>query len=613
MATYPGGIHDFSEPGGPSLATDAEGQDTHTEHHEQAEDEIVAIESELGTTPSGTHSDVAGRLDAFDADLALTRNELGVPVGRNAFGLHRYLHDHADERATILVVGDSNGEGHEIASLGDRYLNVYQSLLRDHYGAWEDTGRGYIPAVYGSEDAGTDVAPTVTGTTTEVKNGLGMRGLALHSTGPGTVTWELEGTHAVLCYSSFNLAGKTEYRIDGGDWTEVDHNSGSGLSFREDQLVVDLDASGDDGGEHTLEWRWKADGTGLNVRPIIEGVIEVNGDPLAGVSVLDSCQSGATTAFFNAATTNYLIQQWVSDHNVRLAVIQLGINDWSTGRTVADFAEDLTGLIEKLRDGNSRLEVIVLAGWEPRSSLGTPVAEWSEFVAAMYEVAASFEWVSVLDARDHLPQPDSPGEDGLAVTDEFYDFLAIHIEEWGQEVIGKALYEETIPKPSNHFYVSSAAWRETDISDAFIDPFGAPDPIDLGTDGEALLEWRVSNGVANGWVYVRGDTDADFGSTSTVLAIDPDALPFDLAGPQTFTGGGWARPGAFGFVGPTGSSSFAGFAAIPTVMNLGVVVVAFVLAVPTGAGVGTFLTETNPETLTGESWTYQGGLSALIA
>lgn len=66
MATYPAAVASFGA--FPSTLAGSSGSD-HEQRHDAAEDEIVAIQTELGTSPSSTYATVSARLDAMARGL----------------------------------------------------------------------------------------------------------------------------------------------------------------------------------------------------------------------------------------------------------------------------------------------------------------------------------------------------------------------------------------------------------------------------------------------------------------------------------------------------------------------------------------------------------------
>jgi len=72
MATYPGGIYAPRTRANKSgVVYDKDKKTTlFAEDFEKGDDEIIAIETELGVNPKGAKTDVAARLDDFEARIA---------------------------------------------------------------------------------------------------------------------------------------------------------------------------------------------------------------------------------------------------------------------------------------------------------------------------------------------------------------------------------------------------------------------------------------------------------------------------------------------------------------------------------------------------------------
>ncbi len=432
---------------------------TNTGYLNDLGDAVEAIEGYLLETGPAA----AGEIDAI-------RQGATDYGDRKLFGWRRALSLRDAGKATVLVVGDSRPEGCGV-TLAARWQNLLLDQLRAaHPTAGDDQGRGYLATMYGCTNL---VEPTRAGTVTEitVAGGPGFRGLVLSSTGPGTVTFDVHGTDALLVYALFPLAGKTEYRIDGGSWVEVDHAwGGGGFEYHQGSTLISLGASDD----HTIDWRWKAQGTGIGPTPVIHGVVEYDGDPEIGIEVIDAAHGGWTAATFSDQPAH--VTDWVELFDPDIVLVDIGTNDWNgtdhdlddIPAAVAAYRDNLTQIVDAVRDGNADCEIVFLGGWTPRSSLTGDAApeDWTLFVDAQYAVAAADRWVSVFDMRRFLPEPspiaDDTGGDTPGLTGGFYDSLAIHPEEQGHAAIASAL-AELLSLPVGGAYGEGPAVRSSDV------------------------------------------------------------------------------------------------------------------------------------------------------
>lgn len=388
---------------------------------------------------------------------------------RKLFGWWRALSLRADQRAVILVVGDSRPEGQGIATVDGRWQNLLRDQLQGRHPTPDGiTGRGYIPAHYGA--TGIAEAPVRTGNTaTNVGAGLGLRSVTLGADtggGVGMVTFDLvECNAARLWFTKYQDMGKSEYRVDGGSWVEVDHdNNVSSFDFEAAQTLVDLVTVDD----HTIDWRWKSTGTSpVAPLPNIEGVEELNGTVDAGIGIIDAAHAGFTAA--NFLTKDEAPPQWVADSGASLCLIDLGTNEWqgSSHATIDDdiasYTENLTELIALLRGGNADLEVVLLGGWSPLDAVNPDAdpQDWPRFVEAQYAIAAADPDTSVFDMRRFLPEPNAPG-DTPELTGGLFDVLGLHPEERGHEAIASALADH-LALPVGGAYGDPPAVRSGDV------------------------------------------------------------------------------------------------------------------------------------------------------
>lgn len=77
--SYPSGIDAFTRP----QATDTQDNPSHSDLHDDTFDAIEAIETELGTSPSGASATVAARLDAVDTTLGTKADLVAGTVPTN--------------------------------------------------------------------------------------------------------------------------------------------------------------------------------------------------------------------------------------------------------------------------------------------------------------------------------------------------------------------------------------------------------------------------------------------------------------------------------------------------------------------------------------------------
>ena len=77
-STYPGGLDSFDTIASDKKTSDAVGGRTHRQMHNDLGDAIEAIETELGTTPSGSESTVAARLTAIENGTRMGTGSIGA-------------------------------------------------------------------------------------------------------------------------------------------------------------------------------------------------------------------------------------------------------------------------------------------------------------------------------------------------------------------------------------------------------------------------------------------------------------------------------------------------------------------------------------------------------
>lgn len=568
---------------------------THPNAHVQVNEAVNTTVATLGT-PQGGYLTAGQNIDAVRQGDADYQN-------RGLYGWRRAVANRRTTRAVLIAgPGDSRTEGSGLDTIEDRWLNLLaQELDRRYPTPGSRFTQGYIPSWYGTN--GLAEEPTSAGTYTDSTGaGLGARCTVLRTGTPvGQKTWTVQGDNAWFYYARINNGGKSEYRIDGGSWVEVDHNNGApGFAFEEHRIQVALG----DVDTHTVDWRFKSAGSGVQPNPVIEGIEAVEGDPTIGITVIDCGHSGFATGGYTSSAT--LLPQWVDLQGDGCAAIamDLSVNNWQVSdpdniaADVAAYRAAMVTILDALQDGNSLLEVVLLGGWTPIATLSTGEPDqYPLFVAAQYDLTAQVPYTTVYDFMRFLPQPDQPG-DTPAPAGGFYDTFAIHPQEQGHAAIGSALADH-YSLPTGGAWGTLNQFDTWDLTDSFVD-FGTGTPIDLGTGGEAYMMYRTDGVTCDGWVFMNVAADASYGGAG-LIGVYPESLPVQ---PATLPAG-LAWTGEFGAVDGAG---FDAFTAVPSVsLTGGGMTMVFYLGVPTAGPAGSVWSSTNPETLTGETYLMSGG------
>lgn len=463
---------------------------------------------------------------------------------RGLHGFHQKLLNRESARVNVMVVGDSRPEGNGVgATVGTegRWPNLLVDGLRARFPSSGAKGRGTRAAWYGSSDIQTADGPTATGNQSSSADvGLGLRAKTLRAdtgSGVGMLEWsgakEVKSSHVRILIGAYYLGGKAEYEIDGsGSWVEIDCSSPI-VSFEFDYKISNLiDLGGP--GPHDLKIRFKSVGTsGIVPNPVICGIEEIDGSNASAGFGLVECAHGG----YNAGGLLFrpgIVNQWAAEHSVDLVIIDLLTNDWQAGGTLADAETDLQDFIDRLRVGVPDVEIVLFAGWTPRAPLGDPTATWPEFAQVLHRIAAHDDQIEVCNALDFLPQPDAPGEEGYATTNYLYDFLALHPEELGHEVIARGLLAFLTP-PDGAIYDESLIdfeWHEVGASPivggqtvTFLNGWTDYD----GTGGTEFLEAPLRfRKLPNGMVLVEGFVDGSAATDQAIFRLPPGCRPVDF-------------------------------------------------------------------------------------
>lgn len=323
----------------------------------------------------------------------LTEDALSATPELRVF--HRDLAQSMVKRANILVIDDSTGEGSNASSVHARMLNRLQDKLR----AWDGNiggGFGYVPGRYMTEVADLPVS-NVIASQDRPSYGLGRRAITL----PTGTRWTLTctagtptaATSVDIFYPNTNFhTGTAEVYVN-----DTLHGAyvcyGGGNSVQADDRVYSVPDL-DPGITNVIEVRPAAvDGGGY-----LSGGMIYNGDEAAGLTVIDACHAGSTSAFFAAVPTASFWRDEMVNLEPSLLLLGPGLNDEANQNpTPAQFKTNLQSIVDSVRLKTTRdPSVVLMPKWDRGASRPIP---WSQYRATMYELADEHDY-GVLDIGD---------------------------------------------------------------------------------------------------------------------------------------------------------------------------------------------------------------------
>lgn len=323
--------------------------------------------------------------------------------------------NHAQDPATVVVVGDSISEGVLLAPpvYPKRFVGLLQQALRERLGA--SGGEGWMPVYYGdavtSDDTERDGPPSQE----MMFQGWGLGGRALAMPAGASVTYpELPATRVRVWYGRTNvLGGEARVLVDGVDVTEEGELSGGQRSGAVLSSLGPSDASAlhwtspelDDAGPHVVT----VESTRVGLSFIHTGVEFLDGDEESGVRVVDASHSGATAGDFTS--TKAVVGHWreVAAREPDLVVVNVGTNPES------DYRSSLERLVDNALAAAPGARVLLVDGYEPGSWTTEAWQEVREARAAVAEERS--DRVKVFDLAAHWPvlAKDGSTNDGLMV------------------------------------------------------------------------------------------------------------------------------------------------------------------------------------------------------
>jgi lysophospholipase L1-like esterase len=331
------------------------------------------------------------------------------------------------EHVDIPIIGDSITEGEGATLLTNRWISQANQTfsLGNPSGAAFGTGKlgglGFIPFQTTGE---TTYTWPITLTSGSVGDILDL-GPVRQSTGFTTTTavWSFTApantTSVRICYYDGSTPGGFTYQVNSGSIITV-NNTGVDL----DKFTTTITMAGSD------VLKISATGSG---NCFITGIIHYNGDENSGVT-FHGCGrfgwcAGTESNGWSKPETYSLnwAQAFVNAFpNTKAIGIMLGINDADASdgnRTATQYASDLQGLITLIRgaDGinNATMPIILIQEYNPNITVAD-AGGWAAYSAATRSVAATNQYVYVIDLNYRMPSIASFWQSGELYSDNYH-------------------------------------------------------------------------------------------------------------------------------------------------------------------------------------------------
>lgn len=254
----------------------------------------------------------------------------------------------------IVVVGDSNGEGMNIAEgLAERWINKLQSSLNRKAGNWAGAQWPFIPAKYNISDTetpGQPVATTGNIVTGSYVWGFGGRAVTLRDATSKSV-FTFVGTSASVMYTEGSSGGVMNIQVDSNPVVTVNTNNASvNASRRWDTGPLTL-------GTHTVTVTWNTANTAGQFI-YLEGLLTWKNDETRGVRIIDSSFSGRQMSHMDIERANYLCRAMTQMGGVELVIVNLATNDARWDTPEADYRANAEQIVSMMRTYNLYVPVV---------------------------------------------------------------------------------------------------------------------------------------------------------------------------------------------------------------------------------------------------------------
>jgi lysophospholipase L1-like esterase len=345
-------------------------------------------------------------------------SDLDTNRGRALRQWYSALADRHFAPAKVAMLGDSFTEGQGASTRVNRWTDRLRTQLRTRYpsdGIGSGGGAGYLATGSATTPSMSVWTPSGPATTA---GWFGWAAYGIQVEAGGSITATVTGTAIDVVYPT-GSGSTVSTTVDGGtpDIFNEDAGTTDGNAHR-----VSLGTSG----SHTVVIA-PSGGT-----IFLDGIVVYDGDESAGITFIPLGHTGYTGANFITLIGSYSSGS-IGPKDADLWIIELGLNDFGTGVSPTTFQSNLQSIIATVKS--------ITVGKVPSFVLMAPcdcaggTYPWSQYVDAMWAVAAADADVCVYDGRSRMGacgatplfaedtfHPSNRGHSFLA--DSLADFLA---------------------------------------------------------------------------------------------------------------------------------------------------------------------------------------------
>lgn len=301
------------------------------------------------------------------------------------------------EQCNIVVVGDSNGEGVNVATgVTGRWINKLQPALNRVAGNWEGATFPFIPAAYGLSAATPNWPSVLTGNATpgNTNYGFGFRTATLIDT-TAKVVFTFSGTKATLMYVEGPAAGLMNVQVDSGAVVTVDTSAASTAGSRLWETGPLADA------EHTITVTM-ADTSPAGKFVFVEGILTfATTDESRGVRIIDASRSGRQMVQLTEERANLLCRAMTQTGNVKLVIVNLATNDARAGNSLSEYRVAAERLVDMMRAYGLQIPVVFML---PHVGNDFTREQLNGFGVILGNIASNKRGVHVVDLSLSMPK-----------------------------------------------------------------------------------------------------------------------------------------------------------------------------------------------------------------
>lgn len=303
----------------------------------------------------------------------------------------------------VVIIGDSNTEGHGLENLRQRWINLLQKSLNAGVGLPSGAEFPFIPPRYivSTPGGGCELSGSIGAGNMDsgASTGYGWRAVTL--TGPDSkAKFTFVGTSFAVQYDRGYLGGVMSIVIDGDAPVLINTYSESYVGSSR------WDSDSLSAGTHVVEIT-RHTSSGVTTSLYLQGLLTWNGDEDSGIRIIDGGRSGQRMSYVTPSKWNLMANTISKTDDVSAVIVFLGTNDERNGVSESAYRANAENIVDVLYNSyNFTGNLMFVIPWLGADNTAEGMRKYAQVVGdiAQKNSRVSFYYLGMDDMPD-IPTP----------------------------------------------------------------------------------------------------------------------------------------------------------------------------------------------------------------